>query len=109
MVAGGSMADEDRELERMVNPNTAWRRQQAEKAATEAAVPAAWGRVGREESCRWRRIRRTATAVAPGALGIGILGGMVRGWAVPGFAVAAALVCFCWAFARVRGLRYGRG
>ena len=86
----------DFELERMVNPITAARRQEREVALR--PIPAA----NRKIDTRVENLKLFC-AVA-GRLGVGLvfLGAITRAWIVPGFGLAAAAGCFLWACDRFR-------
>lgn len=100
--------DEDRQLERMVNYNTAWRRQQEE-----AAMEAEWAKIEDFRQRDWetamnrKRVCQGMAALSPAALGVAVLGGMVRGWADVLFAAGLAAVCFAWAWLRLRRVWHG--
>ena len=102
--------DEDRELERLVNANTAWHRQQEEAAMEEEQLRRKHYReLDRGEVCMGRLVRRGAAALTPALLGTAVLGGMAQGWAEPIFAGLVAGICFVWALARLRRVIRGGG
>jgi hypothetical protein len=100
--------DEDRELERLVNTNTAWYRQQEE-----TEMEAEWAEIedrrhrDREAALYWEKARRSLAALSPAALGTAVLGGMVQGWVDVVFASGLAAVCFAWTWLRLRRAWHG--
>lgn len=108
--AAPAPVDEDRQLERMVNTNTAWYRQQEEAAWEEEQLRLERRReLDREEVRMGQLARRGAAALAPAVLGMAVLGGMAQGWAEPVFAGLVAGICFVWALARLRRVAHGGG
>lgn len=108
--AAPAPVDEDRQLERMVNANTAWYRQQEQAALEEERTRLDRHRAqDREEACRWALLRRSTAAMAPALLGMAVMGGMAQGWAEPVFAGLLAAVCFLWSLGRLRRVLHGGG
>lgn len=100
--------DEDRELERLVNANTAWYRQQEEASREEERQRLRCCRERDAQATRlWHMVREGAAALAPCVLGAAMLGGMTQGWVDAVFAAGLALVCFAWAGLRLRSVIHG--
>lgn len=94
----------DYELEQMVNPITAARRQEREQVARMSLQTA--NNQKQLYAVRMNRRRRIWTAAGRFSIGIVFLGAIAREWILPGFGLALTAACFIWScFSLRRGRR----
>lgn len=103
MIEAKTFDEEDRELERMVNPATAARRRLAEQRG---ALDAEYADIPDDTfEGRWHNLKRLTAALARAAVGCVFLGSITRGWIAPVLGLAAGAACFLWAWLYYRGAR----
>lgn len=89
--------DPDREVEQMVNPNTAYRRRLAEEKAMEnQSVFPRTATQALEWQVQKQKLRRILGALGRCGVGLVFIGGMNHGLMDPVFAVVMALICVVW-------------
>ena len=95
--------DPDREVEQLVNPNTAYRRRLAEEKAMEnRAVFPHTATQALEWQVQKQKLRRILGAWGRCGGGLVFIGGLSRGRREPVCAVGMALICVVWGLGSLR-------